>query len=85
MGRAKNSFAKLFQPSPRNLKQIRPPQPSEQAPPATMPPGAHAPQLDCKIRAIPADPSIDRGIRMSKRSDHAQFAMRIVEHPCLKQ
>jgi hypothetical protein len=83
---SKNPFSKLFQPRPRELQELlRATQLPDQAPTPTLPPGAHEPQIDCKIRVTVVDPSIDRGIQMSKRSAETRFAIRFLEHPCLKR
>ena len=81
----KNPYAKLFQPRPRELRQLKDAPLSEPTRLPTVPPGTHEPQVECKIRVIPAHPSKDRGIRMSKPSAETQFAIRILEHPCLKR
>jgi hypothetical protein len=80
----KNPFGKLFQPRPQELRQLKGTQPSEPSPQPSMPSGSHEPQIDCKIRAILADPSIDRGIRRVNPSPDVKLALRILEHPCLK-
>jgi hypothetical protein len=82
---SKSPYAKLFQPRASDLRELSRAQPAQQTPSPTMPHGAHEPQIDCKIRVIPVDPSIDRGIQMSNRSAETQFAIRVLEHPCLKR
>jgi hypothetical protein len=86
IGRApKNPFGKLFQPRASKLRQLETPQPPELRPVPSLPTGSHEPQIDCKIRVILADPSLDRGIRVPTPPVETTFAMRILEHPCLRQ
>jgi hypothetical protein len=80
----KNPYGKLFQPRASELRQLQTPQSPEPAPVPSLPPGSHEPQIDCKIRKIVVDPSIDRGIRLPNPPTESAFAMRILEHPCLK-
>lgn len=80
----KNPYGKLFQPRLSDLRQLKSTQSPELRPQPTLPPGSHEPQIDCRIRAIPVDPSIDRGIRLSNPSPDTNLAMRLLQHPCLK-
>ena len=83
-GERKNPYGKLFQPRPSDLRQLKSTQSPDLRPQPTLPPGSHEPQIDCKIRAILVDPSIDRGIRLSNPSPDTKLAIRLLEHPCLK-
>lgn len=81
----KNPYGKLFQPRASELRQLQTRQSPELRPVPSLPPGSHEPNIDCKIRAIVVDPSIDRGIRVRTPDLETTFAMRMLEHPCLKQ
>ena len=83
-GERKNPYGKLFQPRPSDLRQLKSTQPPDLRPQPALPAGSHEPQIECKIRAILVDPSIDRGIRLPTPSPDTTLALRLLEHPCLK-
>ena len=70
----KNPYSRLFQPSPTI-------QPSRQ-PATALPPGvAGKPEIKCGMTVIPADPSIDPQIAISRPPDGTRFTIRAIDPP----
>ena len=80
----KSPYTKLFRAQPTDRGQHKAADQLDPHPKPSLPPGSHEPQVECKIRAMLVNPSIDRGIRLPPSPD-VKAAIRILEHPCLKQ
>ena len=80
----KTPYTNLFRSQPWDRVQRKTADQLDPHPKPSLPPGSHEPQVECKIRVMLVNPSIDRGIHLPPSPD-IKAAIRILEHPCLKQ